>query len=66
MHIGTDSGIHSDSMNKVFLGSTRTQPILKPQYSEILMLNQKIFKDGFNYTWTKVSENNKPIFENRF
>ena len=66
MHTGTVSRIHYDSMNMVFLGSTRTQPILKTQYSEILMLNQKIFKDGFNYNWTKVSENNKPIFENRF
>ena len=37
-----------------------------PQYLEILMLNQKFFKYGFNYNWTNLSEKNKTIFENRF
>ena len=43
-----------------------TRPFLKPQYLEILMLNQKLFKYGFNYNWTNLSEKNKTIFENRF
>ena len=43
-----------------------TRPFLKPQYLEILMLNQKFFKYGFNYNWTNLSEKNKTIFENRF
>ena len=45
---------------------SRTRPFLKPHYLEILMLNQKFFKYGFNYNWTNLSEKNKTIFENRF